>query len=141
MVLDDLEAFYEGIDRNTLATEARAVGFPEEIIQAAIAAYAGPWVITLQGMISRAVYPLKGIIAGCSLATTLIRILMVRVLDDVIKELPTGTNVDVSVDDIGISVEGPPSQPAREIAEARRLIHDAFRDRLGCKFAEEKTAV
>ena len=82
VILGDLEAFYEGIDRGVLLEAARETGFPEGIMRAAIAAYAGPRVLTMQGTISRAVYLVKGIIVGCSLATTPIKVYMLKVIDD-----------------------------------------------------------
>ena len=71
LVLDDLEAFYEVIDREVLLREAVPVDIPIEIAKAAIPACACPRVLPHQGMLSRPVYPKKGNIAGCSLATTL----------------------------------------------------------------------
>ena len=141
IVLEDLASFYEGLDRGVLMAEAEAVGFPVAIAKAAMEIYAGPRVITMNGIMSRAVYPRKGIIAGCSLATSFVRVYMVRAIDELKPTLPEGVSIDIFIDDIAISAEGPKNVVVAKIAEARRIIKRAMIEKLGCKFAEEKTAV
>ena len=88
--MTDMESFYELMDRDQLVKEAEALGFPRALIRAALAAYAGPRIITMHGRCARELYPEKGIVAGCSLATTLVKVYYARAFDKLVKELPQG---------------------------------------------------
>ena len=141
IVMEDLEAFYENIDREILAREAERTGFPMGIVRACLAAYSGPRMLTSQGMLTRAVFPRKGIIAGCSLATTLIRVYMVNAMDEALTRLPQGVNTDVFIDDLALSVEGSKEEVTQKAVAAREIMSEVFTGRLNCKFAGEKTAI
>ncbi len=76
IVGEDLASFYEGLDRGRLVAEAVAVGFPIQLVRAALGAYSMAHMVTLQGRFAQELYPTRGIIAGCSLATTLVKVLL-----------------------------------------------------------------
>jgi hypothetical protein len=68
--LEDMEAFYETVDRETLISEARALGFPTCVVRACLAADAAPRLVEMGRFVAREVYAVRGIVAGCSFATT-----------------------------------------------------------------------
>ncbi len=78
VILEDMEAFYEGIDRDALIAEAQAVGFPMVLVRACLAAYAAPRMLTMNGVATREIYPRRGLIAGCTFATTLVKVFYLR---------------------------------------------------------------
>ncbi len=80
VVLEDLEAFYESIDRARLLSEAHKHGFPVAIVRACLAAYAAPRMLTLDKAAARELYPRRGVIAGCSFATTLVKLFYLEYL-------------------------------------------------------------
>ncbi len=70
----DLEAFYELIDRGLLVCRARDADFPLPVLRLALGMYAAPRVLSMRGRASRELHPVRGIIAGCPLATTLVKV-------------------------------------------------------------------
>ncbi len=73
-ILEDMESFYETVDRNLLIREAREMGFPTCLVRACLAAYAAPRIITFGRAAAKEMHAERGIIAGCSFATTLVNI-------------------------------------------------------------------
>ncbi len=141
VILDDMEAFYEGINREALLEEAQAVGFPTVIAKACLAAYATPRMLTLDGIAAREMYPRRGLIAGCTFATTLVKVFYVRKIDAAVGKLPEGANVDFYIDDVALSVEGPRWRVARDAITAHNIIRETLTEGLGCKLAAHKTAI
>ncbi len=71
---EDIQAFFESIDRDRLVAEARALGFPMAIVRAALAEYSAARVVSMHGRIGRELYPTTGVVAGCSLAMILTKV-------------------------------------------------------------------
>ncbi len=141
IILEDLEAFYEGIDRQRLLQEAQRHGFPVPIVRACLAAYAAPRMLTLDRIVARELYPRRGVIAGCSFATTFVKLFYLDTFDKLSKGLPSGTNLDVFIDDIAITAEGPKRQVAANITEAHAAMRRAVTQDLGCTLAAQKAAI
>lgn len=59
-IAEDLKSFFESIGRERLAAEAAALGYPMPLIRAAFGAYAHARMMTMQGRVSREVYPNRG---------------------------------------------------------------------------------
>ncbi len=137
-VSEDLQAFFEHIDRDLLLAEAAALGFPIPIVRAALAAYSSARMLAMGGRMSREMYPTIGVIAGCSLAMVLTKIYCVRALDDFVKKAPPGVKLDTFVDDFTISMVGKPQVVADSIEEAHGLLKDIVIGTLRCRFADEK---
>ncbi len=141
VILEDLEAFYESIDRERLLDEARKRDFPVAIVRACLAAYAAPRMITMDKMAARELYPRRGVIAGCSFATTLVKLFYLSSLDKVAASLPSGTNVDMYIDDIAVTAEGPKQEVVAKVVEAHAAIREAMTNELGCTLAAHKAAI
>ncbi len=105
-VMEDMESFYESIDRDVLLSEASALGFPTCIIRACLAAYAAPRMISNGSALAKEEYATRGLIAGCSFATSLVKVFYLRKLEKVARDLPRGAILDAYIDDLAVSVEG-----------------------------------
>ncbi len=140
VVADDLSAFFETINREALMREAEALGFPIPILRGALAAYAAARMITLQGRVSREVYPTVGVIAGRSLSMALTKVFYLRALDTLVSKLPPNVLLDVHVDDVTLSSIGTPRDVVRSLARARADMITIVTE-LGCRIAPDKTAV
>ncbi len=140
IVADDLAAFFETVSRETLMREAQALGYPAPVLRAALAAYAAPRMLTLQGRVARELYPTVGVVAGCSLAMSLVKLFYLRAFDGLASRAPPAVTIDVHVDDVTIAAVGNPRQVIADLAAARADLIDTMRH-LGCTIAEDKTAV
>ncbi len=140
-VMEDMESFYELLDRERLVSEAEAMGFPGPVVRASLAAYAAPRLLSLKGRLSKETHPRVGIIAGCSLATTYIKIYYIRMYDALRRAIPPSVDIDVYIDDTVLSSEGPPEQVMRDLTTARIKFVELVNGTLKGKIAESKSAV
>ncbi len=140
-VIDDMEAFYELLSRDRLYSEADATGFPLAILRAALAAYAGPRMLTCAGRTARELYPVDGIVAGCSMATTLVKIYYLRPMDLFVASLPPSLHTDVHIDDVVISGEASAEALVDDISEARSRLLRMISEVLGGRVAQDKSSV
>ncbi len=139
--LDDLESFYESLSRDRLLEEAEALNFPLPIVRACLAMYAGPRMLLLQGQAARELHPTRGIIAGCAIATTLVKIYYMRAFDNLVKQLPEGVDLEVYIDDVVLSADGDPGEVVPALADARAKLLKVVTEELGCTIAAGKSAV
>ncbi len=140
-VTEDVQAFFETLDRDRLINEAKALGFPLPIMRAALAAYSSARMISMCGRVSREVYPTTGIIAGCSLAMTLTKVYSVRALDELAMEMPAEVRLDTYVDDLILSAVGAPAAIIEYMVRAHALLRDTVTSALGCSLAPGKASV
>ncbi len=140
-VMEDMASFYELMSRGRLMAEAEALGFPGPVLRASLAAYAAPRVLAMRGRISREVFPKVGVIAGCSLATTYVRIYYVRPYDTLALSVPPSIDFNVYIDDTVIMAEGEASVVAPELAKARAKFIEMVKEVLGGEIAVGKTGV
>ena len=71
-----------------LLGEARAARFPMRLCWMAVQTYVQPRAIKAYGGLSNAVVSLQGILAGCSMATTLLMVLLHRSLTRAVAAFP-----------------------------------------------------
>ncbi len=140
-LLEDMEAFYESVDRGELVKEALELKFPLCIVRASLAAYAGPRMLTMDGKASKEVYPRRGIIAGCSFATTYTKLFYTRKFDKLKSKLPQGVSIDVYIDDIAINIESSSDDIVSKAIVAREMLIDCLTTELGCKVAHGKSCI
>ncbi len=124
-----------------MAEEAAALDFPLPVLKAALAAYAMPRMITLQGRVSRQIIPTQGVIAGCPIAMALTKVFYVRAFDKFMARAPKGVYLDAYVDDLTLSAVGTSGSVIINITRAHEQLQALVRDELACGFAEGKTAV
>ncbi len=140
-IIYDMESFFETIDRTLLLRRARQVGFPEPIVRLCLAAYAGPRMLVLDGALSREVHPTCGIVAGCGMATTMVRIYCITEFDMMLTRLPKTTHFDAHIDDLVITGEALPVQLVRDMTNAERELAGVIEKGLKGKVAEGKAGV
>ncbi len=140
-VSEDVQAFFETLDRGRLLREARALGFPVPIVKAALAAYSNARVISMSGRTARECYPSVGIVAGCSLAMALTKVYSLRAMDDLVEKIPKGVKLDTFVDDLTLASTGPPAAVIDDLTAAHQLMVDMVNEQMECSLAEDKTAI
>ena len=77
----DVSAFYESLDHEVLLDEARATGFPVFLLRAALALYGAARYVRCGPFLAEPRFASRGVVAGCSLATTLVKVYLLRRLD------------------------------------------------------------
>ncbi len=140
-LLNDLDSFYETVDRDLLLRRARATGFPEPIVRVCLALYACPRMLTLDGALSREVHPARGIIAGDAMATTLVKVYCVGAFDELCVRLPPSVKMDAHIDDIVLTAEAQPREILADVPKAAELLHKVIKDELRCTIAESKAGL
>ena len=95
----DLSKFYERIPHWLLLRCAHEQGFHPTLVWLALQAYSGHRRIRVDQAFSRGVRVNQGIIAGCAMATTLVKVFMWKVLDNAKAQYPT-IKLRVYLDDL-----------------------------------------
>ncbi len=139
-VLADLEKFYEHMDHDVLIERARSHGFPEVLVRMAVAAYGGPRMIRLRDFVATEVYADRGVVAGCPLATTLVKVYTLSAYDELLVRAPS-VWFDNYIDDNVLSAQGPPSSVVHDLVDAANILHELMTEDLGCRIARGKTRV
>ncbi len=85
--LVDFEKYYECIEIAEVADGARRAGLPLELIVLACHLYVGPRHISVNNIISQAVFPRRSILAGCTWATLLIRAIIIKPVDILMEKI------------------------------------------------------
>ncbi len=141
VVLDDLESFFETVDREMLMEEAQILGCPLAILRASLAAYTRPHVLTLDGRMAKELHARHGILPGCTFATTFVKVFYTRRIDALIARLPEGVDVDFYIDDVALSAVGTGEELVNKMVDARNALHKMLTEGLGCRIAEAKSAI
>ena len=76
-VLDMLKC-YETVQVDALTIEAVPTGFPLRLAWTSVRTYAQPRLVKVYGSLSYAVVSLQGILVGCSMAATMLMVLLCR---------------------------------------------------------------
>ncbi len=139
-VLTDLEKFFEYVDHQLLYDRAVRAGLPAPLVRLTLAAYSGPRMIRMKDFIAQEIHADKGIIAGCSLATTFVKAYVIEAYDDFVQQVP-GVRFDSYIDDNVISMEGKELHVEKLITRAANIMADIVRERLMCRIAKRKTHV
>ena len=124
-VLLDLVKAFDRVPHHVLVREAVALGFPLWVLRLSMAAYRMPRVVRIEGVVSRIVLPLRGITAGSGLATTEMRILLIRVVDRACVMYKTITPT-LFVDDLSLEGGGGEAVALREMAGFTSHVCDQF---------------
>ena len=104
-VFIDMVKCYECVNLQALLGEARATGFPLRLAWMAIQNYTQPRALRAFGSLSYSVSTSQGILAGCSLATTLLTVLLYRSLNLSVERFPSVEPRDL-MDDVSFNWAG-----------------------------------
>ncbi len=139
-VTSDMRKFFEAIDHGLLLERAERHGFPMQIAKLAVAAYRGPRMLRLGAFTARELYATRGVIAGCSLATTFTKIYTVDGYDYFVHRCPWAT-LDNYIDDNVISTEGSDVEVVQRLSDAARVLGEVVTRQFRCSFAPTKTRI
>ena len=102
--------------------------------------YRAPRYITLGGFVCAGLAPSQGIIAGCALATTFVKVYTILGCDHLVLVFPL-VRFDLFVDDWQVAIDGEEGQVVAQLVQAAELMDDQIQHRLGCSVSAEKAAV
>ncbi len=140
-LLYDLDSFYELIDRDLLLQRARRTGFPEVVVRVCLALYACPRMLSLDGALTREVYPERGIIAGDTMATTLVKVYCIGALDELCERLPPTVQLDAHIDDLVLTAEAGPREIMNDVPKAEALLMNTIENDLRCTISIAKAGL
>ena len=138
--LVDIAAFYESLDHDALRRAARKHDFPETLLEAALAVYGTMARHVINGgYTAPARWATRGVIAGCSLATTLVKLYLLDIMDGLSMQFPE-TQLNVFIDDVAITSTGAASVVAEVVVDATLELQREV-EIVGCSLAPAKTVV
>ena len=105
-VLVDIVKFYEFVIHSMLLAACQDLGYPMRLAFMLVAAYQEPRTLRAYGSLSEPVVAFQGMLAGCSHATTLARVLLTRVLKGSLARSPSVT-ARALIDDVSFQWTGP----------------------------------
>ena len=123
----DIEKFYEFVSHSVLASEAEADGFPLDLLRALCGLYAGERAASFEGVVSDVIVAGGTILAGCSCATALAKVLVYRLLRSLSGKY-AGLHLKNVVDDVSIQVVGTSRFVANNLGRAGREFAEGLRD-------------
>ena len=141
VLLYDLEAFYETMDRQLILERARATGFPMAVIRMALSTYGGPRMLSLRGALARELFPVRGIVPGCSLATTIVKVYCIKDFDRMMTEIPRRVHFDAHIDDLVLTAEDTPKALLENLTAAEAVLREVITNGLKGTIAEKKIGV
>ncbi len=120
-LLLDMQKCFELVPHDVLVQEARAVGYPLPLLRLALAAYRLPRSLSIGGVHSSLILAERGIAAGSGLATTELRVLLIRLLDRVRERYPA-VKLSAYVDDLTADASGTQRTAPQMIVDAGSML-------------------
>jgi hypothetical protein len=136
----DLVKFYESLCRHRLFIEAEAMNFPMAIIRLNIAGNTFPRFVALGGMVVNPTIPLRGVVAGCGAATTLVKLYYFRPFRDFTIRHPVA-DMDAFIDDVQLAGQGKPDKLVADMVEAAIDLRSVIEEVLGSEISVPKVAL
>jgi len=121
----DLEKFYEHVGHEELYQEAQATGFNLVLLRALCTLYGGLRAIIFDGACSEAIKVEGTILAGCSCATSLAKLLLLRLLKRVDAQFPL-VHIRNVVDDVSAQACGTRAQVSTQLGLATEALLEGF---------------
>ncbi len=144
-LLWDMSTFFERLNRRKLRRRLVALDFPMPLARLAMAAYAGPRVLSMTGAISQPIFSWRGVAAGCGLAVAFTRAYYIPPFDHMVLDLRSmfGRNLlfDAYFDDVVVNATGTAKEVEYALGEAHVVLADVIEDELNCSIEMEKAAV
>ena len=120
----DLEGFYDGVDFSRLLAQGKALQFPPLLLELSLQVYAGPRSIHSEGVSTLALWPQKGLCAGCPYAPTVAKLTTHAPLQG-ISQHPGVSHADLWLDDISVDISHADPEVAASLAlSAARKLED-----------------
>ena len=136
----DLREYYEHVDRGDLNRRAAETGFPPQLVRTSTQMYAASRVVTLAGAACKVGFAIKGVVAGCGLATTHIQYYSLPPLDGFTERNPRSL-LQVFIDDYLLQCIHASARVVHEtlLAAAKDLVN-VIEEELGCTVHTGKAA-
>ena len=138
-LLWDFHKYYESIDLGRLLQRCACHGFPMAVARLCFSAYSCARHIVLAGYMTSACYASHGIVAGCSFATTLIRVNSLAALDQI--KWPICVTYALYIDDNAVHAIGSESEVIEGLVSASQQLVIAISDGIGATLADDKGAL
>ena len=138
-VLADIGTFFDRMPHKELRKAAREWGFPIPLLECALSLYKGARYVEWGAATADPVYARRGVVAGCSLCTTLAKLILIGPLSGVTERHPRIT-LDVFVDDLHMGAVGDQDGVVRRLREVFEDV-DQVLSAAGVPLAAAKTAV
>ena len=104
-LLVDIETFYDSIRWTGLCSEASRLRFPATILAIAMEQHMAPRTLTIRGSLADPIVPTNGVVAGCTVAPTLAKIILLAPVSAAVQEAPA-LRVRQYVDDLTLKFVG-----------------------------------
>ena len=121
----DLVKAFDRVPHHVLVREALALDYCLWILRLALAAYRAVRRIRIDGALSAIVVPMRGITAGSGLATTEMRVLMLRIVDGAWRSFPLVVPT-LFVDDLSAEASGGPATVLQQLSGFTLQVCDAM---------------
>ncbi len=122
-----------------------ALDFPLPIARLAMAAYAGPRMLSMAGALAKPVHAWRGVAAGCGVAVALTRVYYIQPFDHMIYDygalFRNVLNFDAFFDDLGLGATGTRSEVEHALVEGQAILADVVERELNCEIEISKAAV
>ncbi len=138
--LSDLAKFYEHIPHALVLEKSAELGFPLTIALLAINQYGGNRRVSVDKCWSQSVCTVHGVVAGCSLATTLVKIVLIQVMDVIRARYPRLV-LFVYLDDITLLWRGFRVAQLRSFVDAIADLVRMLEVDVHAKVSRDKTVV
>jgi len=139
-ILSDLVKAYERIPHSGLWREAAGSGFPVDLLKVCLRIYGGKRVVRVGRAVSEVFRAQCSIVAGCGMATTLLRAYLVRSLDMVVARHPDGM-LAVFVDDVLAMAVHKEEEVGRKLASVGNDVVRTLEAELKFKVSDAKSHV
>ena len=138
-VMADIGTFFDKMPHEQLRAAARRWGFPAVLLEVALRFYSSARHIVVGKSAAAALYATRGVVAGCSLCTTLAKLILLTPMDALCSACPS-VDVDVFVDDVRLGAIGSPDVVVRTLVEAFEEV-EGLLDAVGVPLKMDKTGV
>eukprot|EP00973_Karenia_brevis_P045392 6287233-Karenia_brevis.AAC.1 len=100
------------------------------ILRVCLSIYGGPRVLSVEGAVTETFCLSTSIVAGCTFATTLLRVVLIEILDAGCRLYPQ-IELYVYIDDIDLGVSGTAEAVVETCASATRMMVLGLENKLG----------
>jgi len=138
-VLIDLRSFFDHLNHADLAARAEEAGFNFNVTRLAISAYRHPRALCKKGVLAAPLFPTRGVLAGCGLASTMIKIYCLKAFDQFKMQWGGEVSLDTYIDDLTLTVVAATDDEVRSIlVGATAALRALIEADLKCSIALEK---
>ncbi len=138
--LADMEKFYEYIPHGLVAQKALKLGFPPAVALLAVRQYGSERRIAVNGCLTEGVLTDRGVVAGCSIATSIVKLVLVEVIDDVKNKFPRLLLFNY-LDDLTLLWRGFRLSQLQRLADAVEYLVTRLERTLDARVSRSKTVI